>query len=1469
MNSNRFKKIESIYHDAADLAGEDRKRLLDKQCAGDAELRREVEALLLAESAEGIVDDSPHDLAASLFTADEKTDLVGHRIGKYSVLSVIGEGGMGKVYLAQDDDLKRNVALKVLPAELVKDSDRIERFIHEARSASALNHPNILTIFEVGETELSGEKIHYISMEYVEGDVLNKFIYEKRSGLPELLNFLCQAGDGLAKAHKAGIAHRDLKPENIMINSDGFAKVLDFGLAKLVNKEAVLHQFQKHRSRSGVILGTVGYMSPEQAKGSPDIDQRSDIFSFGCILYEAVAGKKPFTVESAIDSLHEIIHKDPIPLNEHLPSVPVNLQNIIEKCLAKSPADRFQTIEELISRLRSVAIPAEKITPTNRSQTDFETISVDDATPTRTISEPAFDLRKLVTVVYADISAISELFETFDPEEADQKLNGIWGLITSVVSETGGQISLRSSDAFCAVWGTGVVHESDPETAVRNALILQEKIAKYFKRNLSGEFELEETEEKETFSEGLLRIGVNTGATLIGTESDPLGSKLSGNLVSVAKRLAGEADVGQILAAHDTYRHIRGIFNVEPKTVKHSIRLKGKTIESRVYRIKDVKPRAFRLRARGIEGIETKLIGRKGELDKMMDALDAVSEESELQAITVVGEAGLGKSRLLFEFRDQVELLPGKFRIFNCRATEGTNNLPFSLLKDLFSFRFDINETDSEETGREKFSNGIREMWVNAKTAFSDEELEVKEHFIGNLIGIKYEDSIHLKGAAEDPGQLRDRTLRYAKEFFRSIAQDIPVIFYLDDLHWADHESVDFFQQIISELNDSKILILNFARPVFFENRPRWGEGIENHKRIDLAGLSKRETRILAKNLLQKLDKPPSDLIDMIASNADGNPFYAEELVKMMIDRKIILTKGDNWKLDETRLGKTTVPTLLSGVIQARLDQLSVPERKTLQNAAAVGIEFWADALEDLDPSINHRSVLSALREKEIVFHRESSSLVNSNEYVFKHALFREVTYETISIRQREKLHQKIGDWLAAKSVEIKSENSSVIAEHYENAKNYAKAAYWFGNAGAYAFKTHSPKAAVSFFTRALKLIDLDSERGRNAETELEWKHKLGTSYHILANFDAAIRTYEELLDAAQGIGDIAAQARALIGISHSSLENGNNLAAFDAASNIELLPAAAGNTELEILRSRGLYRKARALYSMGKFDQTIPIGEEILARTLKFGEQAIKVRANSYHILAAANMAKGNFKKAFEYEEKEVELSRQIGDERTLTNGLNSLGEQMRLQGEAAKAISYFEQGLNSARKIGAVNSEIMILSNLGGARILLGEFEAAESVLRKVLEMTKDSGHFILPETYRFLSEALLGQHHRDEALEAGKNALRLSEEAKNQENIGGAWRAIGKVLGTTGGRTTIHDEEVTSADCFATAFEIFEGSGMKSEYARTLRDSAGFTDDKHRRLDMLQRAAEIFDELEMEFEFEKTRQAITKINLEFPDR
>jgi serine/threonine-protein kinase len=369
LTPERWRQVRQIFEDAMEQPLAEAPAFLAQACGTDVELRREVEDMLAAcATVSDFLESSPRQLAAeALGTAPQLTLQAGQQLEHYKILSLLGKGGMGEVYLAQDQRLPRQVALKVLPASYTDDQARVRRFEQEARAASALNHPNITMIFDIGQADCG----HFIAMELVAGQTLRAQLGEatrrgEKPPLSAVLEIAAQIASALAAAHEAGVVHRDIKPENIMLRPDGYVKVLDFGLAKLTetrkaergarNEETEIHRssFRDHPSTApGTIMGTISYMSPEQVRGQA-VDARSDLFSLGVVLYEMVTGQLPFDGETTSDVLAAILKSEPPVLASLLPTAPAGIQRIINLALCKERGGRYQTAHELLHDLRAL-----------------------------------------------------------------------------------------------------------------------------------------------------------------------------------------------------------------------------------------------------------------------------------------------------------------------------------------------------------------------------------------------------------------------------------------------------------------------------------------------------------------------------------------------------------------------------------------------------------------------------------------------------------------------------------------------------------------------------------------------------------------------------------------------------------------------------------------------------------------------------------------------------------------------------------------------------------------------------------------------------------------------------------------------------------------------------------------------------------------------------------------------------------
>src|SRR5438552_10292754 len=365
MTPARFQTIEEIFRAALDQQPDQRGAFLDKACEGDELLRRKVEALLASrQRAASFIETSAVGLAAKIIQNGQADSLVGRTIGHYKISESIGTGGMGEVYLATDTTAGRKAALKLLPLRFTGDTERLKRFQQEAHAVVGLNHPNILTVYEIGEDH----SMYYIASELIEGETLRDRLARGPMQLSEAVDVAIQVASALVAAHNAGIVHRDIKPENIMLRPDGYVKVLDFGIAKLAEQEVPATMPKDEalllvETNLGSILGTVRYMSPEQACGA-QVNKSTDIWSLGVVLYEMVTGHAPFTGDPPSQSygaagtpgeaMASILEKEPLPLTSYVAHTPAELQQIISKTLRKERKERYQSANELLEALRDL-----------------------------------------------------------------------------------------------------------------------------------------------------------------------------------------------------------------------------------------------------------------------------------------------------------------------------------------------------------------------------------------------------------------------------------------------------------------------------------------------------------------------------------------------------------------------------------------------------------------------------------------------------------------------------------------------------------------------------------------------------------------------------------------------------------------------------------------------------------------------------------------------------------------------------------------------------------------------------------------------------------------------------------------------------------------------------------------------------------------------------------------------------------
>jgi predicted ATPase len=879
-----------------------------------------------------------------------------------------------------------------------------------------------------------------------------------------------------------------------------------------------------------------------------------------------------------------------------------------------------------------------------------------------------------------------------DAEDVANVVNRLWIRADRIIQEYGGRIDKHIGDAVMALWGTENAREDDAERAVRAAL----KIQTTFKEN-TGQLPIR------------LKVGINSGQVLlsaIGTQGE---FTAMGDTVNTASRLVHSANGGETLISHDTYELVRGVFDVHKQM---PITVKGKSEPLQTYIVQRVRPRVFRIGRRGVEGVTTRMVGREAEFRVIQSALEQCAINRRVTVVTVKGDAGLGKSRLIYEIEAWLDLHPTEFCLFKGRADEETMSLPYSLLRDVFSARFHIMDSDSQAEAREKLMKGM--------AATMGAESEEPAALIGELLGFDFSESAFVRGIRNDARQIRDRSFNNIAQFFVELTLDSPIVLLLDDIHWADNGSLDLIAYLARLEIDLPLFILCTARPSLDESHPNWGNNFPLSEVVTIKNLDLDASRELVGEILQNVPNLPQELVETLARNAEGNPFYLEELIKVLIEDGVIVKGEDIWQIVPQRLLQLRVPATLTGVLQARLDRLPSMESDVLERAAVIGRTFWDAAVEAMRGSESAqaiagedvRSVLSALRNKELVFPHLPSTFDTVQEFIFKHAILREVTYERVLKAKRKLYHRMAADWLIQQSGERVDEYLGLIAQHYELASDTARAVEFLKRAADQSMRLSAYREALSAAERALAI--LASSEGSDPAVRARLLLTIGSAHLSLTDHATATARFEGCIALARTIHDRGLESKALARLGRIGLEQSK----FDQSERHlrESLTIAHELNDMEVI-AYTLAHLGYISHYQGRYADAQNYGEESYQFAKKTGDAI--AQAFSLNMLAVVSVNNQKFEQAHAYYLQAIEICKHAGDRYGLARAYNNLSELMRVQGSYAESKSYALEGIALARELGNRYAVPLMLINLVYSQVGLGEMREAYTSVREALQL------------------------------------------------------------------------------------------------------------------------------------------------------
>ncbi|HYW50506.1 MAG TPA: tetratricopeptide repeat protein [Gemmatimonadaceae bacterium] len=989
--TERWNRIEALLHQALDIAPVARNAFIDAATT-DGVLRAELHALLAAHGQRGVLDRLVDEVMTPILPsraalADATISLPAH--SRYRIIGRVGGGGMGVVYRARDERLERDIALKFLSPHLSTDEVAKRRFLVEARAAAAIEHPNICTVHEIGDTE-DGQL--YIVMACYDGETLDRHIARGPLPLAEALRIAGEMSRGLGKAHDRGIVHRDIKPANVMITSDGLVKILDFGIAKLTDVAL---------TQTVGAIGTVAYMSPEQAFGET-VDHRTDIWSLGVVLYEMLSGVRPFRGPGEQAVLVAALASEPEPVGSLRPGIPKAVDDVIRRAIAKRAEDRFANAAELLSALAACAPTREGDAPAARGGVRSAAEPNSGESPGSTLTRGGE--RRQATVVACTLDGMVAIYERLSPDDAERVLVRVRECAEQVAGEHGGLVNHFSGDDLVLLFGVPIAHEDDAVRATRAAMAMRTHVT-----DIAAQLDAR-------LAAGLrIRAGIHVGPVVAQqlTSGDHR-FRIAGAAADVATRLASAADAGAILLSPEARRLVAPFVHTE---VARAVAMHGDSdpvTPHRVVRASDVRSR---LEGAALAGL-TPFVGRARELSALEEQCASGCEGAGCMMM-LIGEAGAGKSRLLHELRLHGATLGMRILIGRCDAYGATT--PFLPFIDAVSDAFALPQSGTVSERHEAIVAAVRAV---------DGALEQYLPLYLALLAVPSEAHPvpeHLRGEAFEA-----RMLEALSALFTLGARTAPTLLLLEDWHWADEASRGALRALSELIAAFPISLVVTSRP---EGAGEWSSS-EHHRVMHLAPLDSDASTAIACAVLRASVVEP-DLLARLHERTGGNAFFLEEVCAVLVEEGAVVVQDGVARLS-VDLGAFHVPETVQGVLRTRIDRLPSDARDVLRVAAVIGREFTRGVLEDVVQSVTGLvASIDRLKASGLV---QQVGVVPEPSYRFKHALTQEVAYDSLLEHQRARLHAQVGSAIEIRHATRLDEQAERLAYHFGMAEDWPRA---------------------------------------------------------------------------------------------------------------------------------------------------------------------------------------------------------------------------------------------------------------------------------------------------------------------------------------------------------------------------------------------------------------------------------------------
>ena len=990
--------------------------------------------------------------------------------GRYQVRNALGAGGCGAVYLGYDTQLDRPVAIKVLRGGPAVSQAVAEQFLQEARRLAHLNHPGIVAVHDLG---LDGGEVYIVS-DFVDGPDLGQWLGDHSPDWPEAAQIAAAVADALAHAHARRIVHRDIKPANIILTTDRGPVLVDFGLG--------LDETGAGGGELGVISGTPAYMAPEQVAGTAHrIDGRTDVYSLGVVLYQMLCGRVPFRAASVRELLRQVHDDEPQPPRQLARGIPPELERACLKALAKRQQDRYTTAADFAEDLRRVLPPA---APAQATRPPIEAPiakprAISPAPPgpegltPRSASRRAREAeRRQVTVLVCgcDLFQSEAYLEDRDSEEQAQVLRAFQQACEQAVHPFEGTVVQCNEQGLLVCFGYPVAYEDAARRAVGAGLGILGNM-KSLGEQLRREHELQLNP----------WVGVHTGPAVVETEAEAV--SLVGEARNLAVRLGDVAERGQIVISAATHRLLRGQFDCNSMGPR---KIKGVAQPVELLLVQGIGETRSPVEAGGPAAL-TPLTGRDREVSLLKERWEQ-AREGMGQVVLLIGEPGLGKSRLVYTMKEHVlgEMVEGDVDapVIEWRCSPHFQNTGLYPAIDFYERALGFGPEEPPQARFDRLLHRLEQYDLARPETVP---------LWASLLSLPTTDGY--PPLSWSPVRQREETFRAMLEWLRTRAARRPVLFVVEDLHWVDASTLEFLGQFLAEgLHDSILTVLTF-RPEFKTPWP----AVAHQTSLALNRLTRRQVGDLIRK--KTGGAVPEALVEQIYDRAGGVPLFAEEFTKMVQESGVIDQAGEGGTGTTALLGRE-IPTTLQDLVTARLDRME-GEREVAQLAAVLGREFSYELLAAAAAAdeLTLQAELTKLVQAEILYPKGRPPRCS---YLFKHALLEDALYNALVKSKRQQFHGRVAEVLEARFPQTALTQPELLAHHFTEAGLTEMAIGYWLKAGLRLRERFANVEAIGHLTKGLELLATLEQSPQRDTRELEFLNPLGAAYQSARGFSAA-----------------------------------------------------------------------------------------------------------------------------------------------------------------------------------------------------------------------------------------------------------------------------------------------------------------------------------------------------------------------------